>query len=128
MITGLASLLLGRTLVGEFGVGDSSALRAAIGSGMYLALMALLAAGLTTLLRSAVAVLGLLVPFLLIVPFVFHDAASGIIDYLPDRAGQLLVQQNPPGPIVPWSALGVTALWAMAALLAGWFAINRRDA
>jgi hypothetical protein len=50
------------------------------------------------------------------------------IDYLPDRAGQLLVQQNPPGPIVPWSALGVTALWAMAALLAGWFAINRRDA
>jgi len=128
LLTGLATLALGRVLIGESVTWDASALRAAVGSGIYLALMALFAAGLTALLRSGVAVLSLLIPFLLIVPFVFNDVASGVVNYLPDRAAQLLVQQDPSGPIGPWSALGVTALWATAALLAGWFALNRRDA
>ena len=68
--------------------------------------------------------LSVLIPFLLIFPFVFNDVGSGIVTYLPDRAGQLIVQQDPQGPIGPWTSLGVTALWAAAALLAGWFAIQ----
>ena len=130
LLSGFTTLLLGQALIGEAGIGitDTGALRAAVGSGIYLALMALFAAGLTALLRSGVAVLGVLIPFLLLVPFIFTDLASGVGKYLPNRAGQLLAQQDPQGPIGPWAGLGVTALWVGAAVLAGWFAVSRRDA
>ena len=104
------------------------AIRAAVGSGIYLALMALFAAGLAALLRSGVAVLSVLIPLLLLVPFIFTDFASGVGSYLPNQAGQLVVQQYPQGPVGPWAGLGVTALWACAAVLAGWVAVSRRDA
>lgn len=130
LLAGFAALLLGQALLGDAGIGitDTGALRAAVGGGTYLALMALFAAGLTALLRSGVAVLSLLIPLLLVVPFIFTDLASGIGNYLPDRAGRLIIQQYPDGPIEPWTGLVVTALWTCAALLAGWFAMSRRDA
>lgn len=96
--------------------------------------MALFAAGLAFLLRSAVAVLSLLIPFIpfipfiLIVSFVVGDIAEGAAAYLPGRAGQQVLHQHPTGDLGPWTGLAVTALWATAALLAGWRAVHRRDA
>ncbi|MFD5903261.1 ABC transporter permease [Streptomyces microflavus] len=130
LLTSFTVFLVGQLFLGEYaiGLGHPGALRAAFGGGIYLALMALFAAGLTALLRSAVAVLSLLIPLLLIVPFVFVGIAAAAVDYLPDRAGQLVLHQNPEGPLGPWSGLAVTAAWAAAALLAGWWAVHRRDA
>lgn len=130
LLTSFTAFLVGQLFLGEYaiGLGHPGALRAAFGGGFYLALMALFAAGLTALLRSAVAVLSLLIPLLLIVPFVFVDIAAAAVDYLPDRAGQLVLHQNPEGSLGPWSGLAVTAAWAAAALLAGWWAVRRRDA
>ncbi|MFD8114515.1 ABC transporter permease [Streptomyces microflavus] len=130
LLTSFPVFLVGQLFLGEYaiGLGHPGALRAAFGGGIYLALMALFAAGLTALLRSAVAVLSLLIPLLLIVPFVFVGIAAAAVDYLPDRAGQLVLHQNPEGPLGPWSGLAVTAAWAAAALLAGWWAVHRRDA
>ncbi|MGW0856625.1 ABC transporter permease [Streptomyces sp. NPDC002690] len=126
---GLVSFLLGQLFMGEFaiGLGHPGALRAVLGSGVYLALMALLAAGLTALLRSAVVVMSILVPFILIVSFVVGDMASGAADLLPDRAGQLILHENPVGSLGPWTGLAVTAAWTAVALLAGWWAIRTRD-
>ncbi|WP_411082385.1 ABC transporter permease [Streptomyces sp. cmx-18-6] len=130
LLTSFAAFLVGQLFLGEYAIdlGHPGALRAAFGGGIYLALMAMLAAGLTALLRSAVAVLSLLIPFLLIVPFVFVDVATSVVRYLPDRAGQLVLHQNPEGGLGPWSGLAVTAAWAAAALLAGWWAVRKRDA
>ncbi|MET0965886.1 MAG: ABC transporter permease [Nakamurella sp.] len=130
LLAGLTTFLLGQALIGDAGIGisDTGALRAVLGSGIYLALIALFAAGLTALLRSAVAVLSVLIPLLLLVPFIFTDFASGVMSYLPNRAGQTVIRQYPNGLIGPWAGLGVTALWTGAALLAGWVAIKRRDA
>lgn len=130
LLSGFTALLLGQALLGDAGIGlaDTGALRAAVGSGVYLSLIALFAAGLTALFRSGVLVLSLLIPLLLIVPFIFTDFASGVMSYLPNRAGQTVIKQYPEGPVGPWAGLGVTALWACAALLAGWFAMKRRDA
>ncbi|MEU1469041.1 ABC transporter permease [Streptomyces sp. NPDC005761] len=130
LVTSFSSFLVGQSFMGEYaiGLGEPGALRAAFGSGVYLALMTLFAAGLTVLLRSAVAVLSLLIPFILIVSFVVGDVGGGAADYLPDRAGQLVLHQHPDSSIGPWTGLAVTAAWAGAALLAGWWALRRRDA
>lgn len=130
LTTSFSSFLVGQLFMGEYaiGLGEPGVLRAAFGGGIYLALMALFAAGLTVLLRSAVAVLSLLIPFILIVSFVVGDVAGGAADYLPDRAGQLVLHQHPEGSLGPWTGLAVTAAWAAAALLAGWWALRRRDA
>ncbi|MFJ8649305.1 ABC transporter permease [Streptomyces sp. NPDC093546] len=129
VVTGFATFLGGQAFAGEraLGLGDPGAVRACVGSGVYLALMALFAAGLATVLRSGTAVLALLIPFVLIVSFVVGDVASGAAEYLPDQAGRLVVRQDA-GGLDPWGGLAVTAGWAAAALLAGWFALRRRDA
>ncbi len=130
LVTSFSSFLVGQLFMGEYaiGLGEPGALRAAVGSGIYLALMALFAAGLTVLLRSAVAVLSLLVPFILIVSFVVGDIAGGVADYLPDRAGQLVLHQHPESSLGPWTGLSITAAWAGVALMAGWWSLRRRDA
>ncbi|MFG3405543.1 ABC transporter permease [Streptomyces sp. NPDC048142] len=130
LVTSFAAFLVGQLFLGEhaIGLGHPGALRAAFGGGIYLALMALLAAGLTALLRSSVAVLSLLIPLLLIVPFVFVDVATAVVRYLPDRAGQAVLHQNPEDGLGPWTGLAVAAVWAAAALLAGWWAVRNRDA
>lgn len=130
LATAFTTFLVGQAFLGEYaiGLGEPGALRACVGAGIHLALMALFAAGLTFLLRSAVLVLGLLIPFVLIVSFVVGDVAGGAAAYLPDRAGQQVLYQTPAGDVGPWTGLAVTALWAAAALLAGLWAVHRRDA
>ncbi|MFB7558901.1 ABC transporter permease [Streptomyces brevispora] len=130
LTTAFSSFLVGQLFMGEYaiGLGEPGALRAAFGGGIYLALMALFAAGLTVLLRSAVAVLSLLIPFILIVSFVVGDIAGTAADYLPDRAGQMVLHQNPEGSLGPWAGLAVTAAWAAVTLLAAGWALRRRDA
>jgi ABC-2 type transport system permease protein len=65
--------------------------RAVVGCAVYLTLMALLAAGLTAVLRTGVATLSVLIPFLLIVSFVVGDMSGAVADVLPDRAGQAVL-------------------------------------
>ncbi|WPO76205.1 ABC transporter permease subunit [Streptomyces sp. KN37] len=130
LATAFATFFAGQAFLGKYaiGLGEPGALRACIGGGIYLALMALFATGLTFLLRSAVAVLSLLIPFILIVSFVVGGIAVGAASYLPDRAGQQVLHQDPAGGLGAWTGLAVTALWAAAALVAGWWAVHRRDA
>ncbi|MGW7415682.1 ABC transporter permease [Streptomyces sp. NPDC054863] len=130
LVTAFITFVAGQAMRGDQAIdlGDPGALRACIGAGIYLALMALTAGGLTALLRSAVTVLSVLVPFTLLTSFVFGDASGSIAEFLPDRAGQQILHQNPTGTLGPWAGLAVTALWATLSLLAGWWAIRRRDA
>ncbi|MFI5831160.1 ABC transporter permease [Streptomyces sp. NPDC051578] len=129
-ITGLVAFVAGQAFMGEraLGIGDPGALRAVFGSGVYLMLIALLSAGLTALVRSGTLVMSLLIPFLLILPFVIGQVAGGAGQFMPDRAGQLVMRMEAEGSLGPWSGLGVAALWSLAALGAGWLAMRRRAA
>ncbi|MBD0421430.1 ABC transporter permease [Streptomyces sp. TRM S81-3] len=130
LVTAFASLLAARAGLGSAANGLTVAeqARGVVGCGVYLMLMALFAAGLTALLRSGVATLSLLIPFILVVSFVIGDAAGGITDFLPDRAGQVVLHETYDGTPGPWTGLAVTALWTAAALLAGAWRLRRRDA
>ncbi|MFD9357348.1 ABC transporter permease [Streptomyces sp. NPDC060031] len=129
-VTGFLTFVAGQAFMGRYalGLGDPGSLRAIFGSGVYLTLMALLAAGLTAVLRSATVVLSLLIPLVLMVSFVVGAAAEGAAEYLPDRAGQMAMRLESQGALGPWSGLGVLALWAAVALIGGWLAVRRRDA
>ncbi|MGW0711147.1 ABC transporter permease [Streptomyces sp. NPDC002643] len=130
LITGLASLAVGSAVLGdEMGeLTTADSLRAVLGCAVYLSLMALLAAGLTALLRSGVATLSILIPFLLIVSFVVGDASGTVADFLPDKAGQVILHTTSDSALGPWTGLAVTALWAAAALGTGAWSVRRRDA
>ncbi|MFI2763700.1 ABC transporter permease [Streptomyces echinatus] len=127
LLTGFVTLLVGRSVLGASAPGWSAGLRGAVGCGVHLTLMALFAAGLATVLRSGMATLSVLIPFLLIVSFVVGDLSGGVADFLPDRAGQVALHSGRDGTLGPWSGLAVTALWAAAALLAGAWSLRRRD-
>ncbi|MFG2632440.1 ABC transporter permease [Streptomyces sp. NPDC048362] len=128
LLTGLVTLLVGEVALGASGPTWAEGLRGAVGCGLQLTLMALLAAGLTAVLRSGTATLAVLIPFLLIVSFVIGDLSGGVADFLPDRAGQVALHSTWNGSLGPWSGLAVTALWTAAALFAGAWALDRRDA
>jgi len=140
------SLLAGRILLPGHGftaargfpllsLGDGPTLRAAAGSVLYLALIALLSLGVATAVRdSAVAIGGVLGLFYLS-PIVAAAVSSPhwhnrIERYAPMNAG--LTIQDTIGlhglAISPWGGLGVLAAWAAAALLAGGLLLRLRDA
>jgi ABC-2 type transport system permease protein len=109
--------------------------RAAIGSVLYLALIALLSLGVAAMVRdSAVsigAVLGLLYIFPVTLAFVTNTTWQHRLErWTPTNAG--LTIEDTTGlhslAISPWDGLGVLAIWAGAALLAGGLALRLRDA
>ncbi|MFF8972653.1 ABC transporter permease [Streptomyces sp. NPDC014995] len=130
LATGFVTLAVGGAVLGDRADGFTTAegVRAAVGCGIHLTLMALLAAGLTAVLRSGVAALGLLIPFLLIVSFVVGDLSGSLADFLPDRAGQVVLHGRWEGALGPWTGLAVTAVWTAAALTAGTWRVRRGDA
>ncbi|CAM5356164.1 ABC transporter [Streptomyces avidinii] len=129
-VAALATFLGGQAFMGPYALdlGSPGTYRAVFGCGMYLALMALLAAGLTAVLRSATAVLSLLIPFTMIVSFVLGAASEGVARFLPDRAGQMMMRLDTSVGLAPWTGLGVLALWALVAVGGGWLSVRRRDA
>jgi ABC-2 type transport system permease protein len=130
LVTAFAALVAARVGLGSAanGLTTGEQARGVLGCGVYFMLMALFAAGLTTLFRSGVVTLATLIPFILVVSFVIGDTADGAADFLPDRAGQIVLHQTHDGTPGPWTGLAVTALWAAAALLAGAWRLHRRDA
>ena len=116
-------------------LGYGPTLRAASGSVLYLALIALLSLGIAAIVRySAVsigAVLAVLYIFPLVLAFVTNTQWQRRLErWAPTTAG--LTIQDTTGmrhlPIGPWGGLGVLALWTVGALAAGGLALRLRDA
>ncbi|MEV0266951.1 hypothetical protein AB0I49_37210 [Streptomyces sp. NPDC050617] len=99
-----------------------------VGCGIYLALLAVLAAGCAALLRGPVLTLGILIPVVCIVSPVLGDLTGGVGRYLPDRAGQAVLHTVSSDGLGAWPGLAVLAGWAASAAFAGWRALERRDA
>lgn len=111
------------------------ALRAACGSVLYLGLIALMSLGVAAMVRDAAVsigvVLALLYLFPIILAFVGNEQWQRRLErWTPTVAG--LNIQATTGlrglPITPWAGLGVLAMWAAAALLAGGLSFRLRDA
>jgi ABC-2 type transport system permease protein len=140
------SLLAGRVLLTGHGftpahgypalaLGDGAVLRAAVGSVLYLALIALLSLGVTTIIRDPAPAIGTVLGLLYLDPIIAAALPGGhwhnvIERYAPMTAG--LAIQATTGlsslPISPWAGLGVLAAWAAGVLLLGALLLRARDA
>jgi ABC-2 type transport system permease protein len=142
----LSCLLAGRLILPGHGftpahgyqplsLGDGPVLRAAAGSALYLALIALLSLGAATAVRDSASaigiVLGLLYLFPIVAQLVTDPHWQRHLKQLGPMTAGLAIQAttNLRGlPISPWAGLGVLAAWAAAALLAGGLLLRLRDA
>jgi ABC-2 type transport system permease protein len=110
-------------------------LRAAGGSVLYLALIALLSLGIAAIVRDSAVSIGAVLAVLYVFPLVLAFVTSTqwqrrLERWAPTTAG--LTIQDTTGlhslAISPWDGLGVLAIWAGAALLAGGLVLRLRDA
>jgi len=141
----LGSVLAGRLILPGHGytpahgypalsLANGTVLRAAAGTVLYLALIALLSLGIATAVRDAAVAIGAVLGLLYLFPILAQAGSAGVQRYLeqigPMTAG--LEIQASAGlqhlPISPWAGLGVLAAWAVTALLAGGLLLRHRDA
>jgi ABC-2 type transport system permease protein len=116
-------------------LGSGPMLRAAGGSVLYLALIAMLSVGVATAVRdSALAVtvvLGLVYIFPVIGRVLLNHVWQNRIErFAPMNAGLAIQSTKDLStlPIGPWPGLGVLAAWTAAALIIGWVLLLWRDA
>jgi ABC-2 type transport system permease protein len=142
----LASVLAGRLILPGHGftaahgylplsLGSGPVLRAACGSVLYLALIALLSLGIATAVReTAVAiglVLGLLYVFPVVTSVITNQHWQRHLEQIGPMTAGLYIQATTDLrslPLTPWQGLGVLALWAAGALLVGGLLLRFRDA
>jgi ABC-2 type transport system permease protein len=114
---------------------DGTTLRAAGGSVLYLALVALLGLGIATALRNTAAAVAGTLGLLYLFPLLAKVAGSATWERRYEAIGPmpagLAIQSTrnlDTSPIQPWTGLGVLAAWAAGAMLIGWWVLRRRDA
>lgn len=114
---------------------DGSTLRAMAGSVIYLALVALLALGVTAAVRDPATAIGIVLGLLYLFPIIAQTVTDArwqrhLHEIAPMTAG--LYIQTTIGvhslPLTPWQGLGILAGWAASALLAGGALLRARDA
>lgn len=110
-------------------------LRAAVGSVLYLVLIALLSLGVAALVRDSATAIALVLGLLYLWPLFDRVATNPAWHRHLERMGPMtagLAIQATTNlkalPITPWAGLGVLAAWAGAALAAGGVAFRFRDA
>ncbi|MER5911766.1 ABC transporter permease [Streptomyces sp. NPDC001982] len=136
MATSFAAFFLGQAMLGSHRaqLGDEGVLRAVIGGGLYMALIAAFSMGVAAMLRSPMLSLGILMPFFFLISNILGnvDATKKIGRYLPDQAGSRIMQVVPrlddDTPYGPWGGLGIMALWVIAAIAGGYVMLKKRDA
>ncbi|MER7516273.1 ABC transporter permease [Streptomyces sp. NPDC126499] len=138
LATSFLSFFLGQALLGEHRttLGADNVLRAVVGGGLYMGLIAIFSMGVATMLRSSMLSLGILVPFFFLISRILSAVpkAKEVARYFPDQAGSKIMQVVPDAmgsekaPYGPWGGLGIMLLWVAAALIGGYLVLKKRDA
>jgi ABC-2 type transport system permease protein len=139
LLSVLGSLLVGRALVGReyppISLADGPTLRAYLGTVLYLGLVALLSLGVATLVRHTAGGISVMLSLLYVAPIVSQLVSDPVWrmrleQYGPMSAG-LSIQATrhlDRLAIGPWAGLGVLAIYAAAAIIAGGIGLRLRDA
>jgi ABC-2 type transport system permease protein len=117
------------------GIGEPGALRTVVGTGLYLAVLGLLALGLGTLIRKTAGAITAMFGIIFVLPVLAQllpSSMDGFQKFLPTNAGQAIINggagDSGMTSLSPWVGLGVFCLYAIVALGAAAFTLVRRDA
>ena len=135
-VASFASFFVSAAILSSHGthlsLGSPGALRSVIGVGLFLGILAVLAVGLGTIIRSSAGGIAALVGLLLVLPTLSQAIPSSIRDsvekFLPANAGQAVFLHTDTGSLSPWIGLLVFAAYSAAALGIGLIMVGRRDA
>ena len=134
-IASFVGFFVGQSTLATHSVALSSAgaLRAVVGTGLYLTVVALLGISLGFIIRSTAGGIAALVGILLVLPGVVSILPQSwqdtISPYLPSNAGAALYDLRPePGSLDPWVGFAVFCLYAGVGLAAAAVILKRRDA
>jgi ABC-2 type transport system permease protein len=125
------AILTGKNL--GVSLGDPSVLRAVVGAGVYLTVIALLGLGIATIVRRTAGAIAALVGLVLVFPLLTQALPSpwnhDIAKYLPSELGDALFSvRSSPNHLAPGIALAVMALWLVGTYAIATLLISRRDA
>jgi ABC-2 type transport system permease protein len=135
----VGSVLAGQLILPGHGLplslGNGTDLRAALGSALYLALIGLLALGITATVRDSAAAIGIVLGLLFLFPLLIATISTGAwrrhLEQIAPMPAGLDIQATVnihALPLAPWQGLGVLAAWATGALILGGLALQLRDA
>jgi ABC-2 type transport system permease protein len=118
----------------QHSIGDPHALRAVVGTALFLTVLGILCVGLGALIRNTAGGIAAFVGLLFVLPGVFAILPSSINDsvspYLPLNAGTALatVRFDNSHHLAPWAGFGVFCAYAAVTIAAAALALVRRDA
>jgi hypothetical protein len=131
----LITFLGGQALLGPHGIwiGHPEAVRAVLGSTLYLTVVGVLGIGLGFLIRSTAGGIATLLAVLLVLPIMVALLPGGWTStagrYLPSTAGRALFVMNGGSAMLsPWPGFGIFLLYAVIVMTAAAVALRRRDA
>lgn len=141
LVAAACSFLVGRAILGpkhlNANLSDPGALRSIVGTGLYLAVLGLVALGTGALIRRTAGAIASIVALIIILPVFIEGLPQAwqdaITRFLPSTAGQAVIGDTrftPPGVTLlsPWIGFAVLGGYALAVLAAAAVTLHRRDA
>ncbi|MFD4654943.1 ABC transporter permease subunit [Kitasatospora sp. NPDC058444] len=134
LVTAFVTFFVGQSLLGPHSttIGEPNVLRAVFGAALYLTMLCLFSAGVTTMLHNQTLALGVLVPFFFLLSPILSAVpkVKTLAHYFPDYAGSrmLLVYEQHGQPYGPWTGFLICLAWTAAALAGGALVLKKRDA
>jgi ABC-type transport system involved in multi-copper enzyme maturation permease subunit len=136
-IVAFASFFIGQALLTAPAIhttlSSPGALRAVVGTGLYLCVLGLFALGLATIIRHTTGAIGAFVGILLVLPIIVAALPNSIADdvkrFLPDAVGRTMISQVAnPNLFSAWTGFAVLCIYAAGLLVIGGVLLVRRDA
>jgi ABC-2 type transport system permease protein len=136
VVASVVAFLGGEAVLSHYGMGfslgDPTALRVTLGTGVYLTLVGLLGSAFGWLVRHTAGAISALLGLLLIAPVIFGNFlgtwGKDVAKFLPNGGESFIHSYTAPLTLAPWAGLAVTVAWVVVLTVVAAVRLRRRDA
>ena len=136
VLSSLVAFLAGEAVLSHYGMGfslgDPTALRVTLGTGVYLTLFGLIGSAFGWLVRHTAGAISALLGLFLIAPVIFGNLLGNwgkdIAKFLPSGGESFIHSYTAPKTLSPWAGLAVTVGWVVVLTGIAAIQLRRKDA